>query len=172
MKLAIIAILFASVTSCTLDGCDHPDCGSCGGSCCSLSITIPEDTTSVMNALNTSITSGGPDGLYTPSTTAEGTLTFADLRPYGKPIDYIGQAIHTTINGMYNDTVNFSLAPTDNNGTVVAAFSISQIAGAYCDDGQNYWNILQLVQGVKWDSGDLDVESQVAHVDDSCPDPS
>ena len=173
MKLSMVSLLalLGFSAACTLDGCDHPDCGSCGNACCKLSITVPEDTESVMNKLNGSIVSGGPDGLYTPMMTAEGTLTFGDLRPFGKPIDFIGQAVHTTINGMYNDTVNFSLAPKADNGTEIAAFSISQIAGAYCDDGQNYWNILQLVQGVKWEGGDLE-EDQVAHVDGSCPEPS
>ncbi|GMI10927.1 hypothetical protein TrVE_jg5872 [Triparma verrucosa] len=174
MKTALVmllAMLTSSAFACTLDGCDHPDCGSCGGACCKLSITIPESTESVMNKLNASIVAGGPDGLYTPMMTAEGTLTFGDLRPYGKPIDFIGQAVHTTINGVYNDTVNFSLAPVSENETEVMAFSISQIAGAYCDDGQNYLNILQLVEGVKWDGGELDLD-QVSHLDGSCPDPA
>jgi hypothetical protein len=45
-----------------------------------------------MNKLNATIGAKGPDGLYTPMPTAEGTLTFGDLRPFDKPVDFIGQA--------------------------------------------------------------------------------
>ncbi|GMH48505.1 hypothetical protein TL16_g00304 [Triparma laevis f. inornata] len=173
MKAALILLsaLLTAANACTLDGCDHPDCGGCGGACCKLAITINESTESVMNKLNASIASGGPDGLYTGMMTAEGTLTFGDLRAYDKQIDFIGQAEHLTINGLYTDTVNFALAPLSDTSTEVKAFSISQIAGAYCDDGQNYLNILQLVQGVKWVDGDLELD-QVSHLDDSCPEPT
>ena len=169
--------IISSCEGCTLDGCDHPDCGSCGNSCCSLLITVKESTESVMNQLNKSITEGGPDNLYIPMMTAGGTLTFSDLRQYGLGADFNGQAVHTTLNGKYNDTVNLSLSPTtildknnnNINATVIAAFSISEIGGAYCDSGQNYWNILQLVQGIQWESGTLDVDQQVEHVGNSCP---
>ena len=169
--------IISSCEGCTLDGCDHPDCGSCGNSCCSLLITVKESTESVMNQLNKSITEGGPDNLYIPMMTAGGTLTFSDLRQYGLGADFNGQAVHTTLNGKYNDTVNLSLSPTtildknnnNINATVIAAFSISEIGGAYCDSGQNYWNILQLVQGIQWESGTLNVDQQVEHVGNSCP---
>ncbi len=127
-----------------------------------------------MSKLKTSIEKKGPDGLYIPMMTAEGTLTFGDLRQYSKPVDFIGQAWHTTINGMYNDTINFSLAnevlsPTA-NGTRISAFSISQLAGSYCDAGQNHWNIVQLISGVEWEG--LETEDLTfEHVGDSCPDP-
>ncbi|OEU14361.1 hypothetical protein FRACYDRAFT_240901 [Fragilariopsis cylindrus CCMP1102] len=177
VQAVVYLLLLSSCEGCTLDGCDHPDCGSCGNSCCSLLITVKESTESVMNQLNKSITEGGPDNLYIPMMTAGGTLTFSDLRQYGLGADFNGQAVHTTLNGKYNDTVNFSLSPTtildknnnNINATVIAAFSISEIAGAYCDSGQNYWNILQLVQGIQWESGTLDVDQQVEHVGNSCP---
>mmetsp|Transcript_8424 Transcript_8424/g.9801 ORF Transcript_8424/g.9801 Transcript_8424/m.9801 type:complete len:252 (+) Transcript_8424:31-786(+) len=178
LLLLITTSLISSCGACTLEGCDHPDCGSCGNACCELEITVNgESTESVMNKLNNSITDGGPDNLYIPMMTASGTLTFSDLRQYGADADFLGQALHTTLNGKYNDTVNLSLSPTtilDNNNnsinaTVIAAFSISEIAGAYCDFGQNYWNILQLVQGIQWESGTLDVDQQVEHVGKSCP---
>jgi hypothetical protein len=142
--LAAVA-LAASSSACSLAGCDKPDSGSCGNACCSLTISIPMTTTEVMNSLNATITAGGPDGLYTPMMTAEGTLTFGDLKQFGAPVDFIGQAEHQTINGQYTDTVNFTLEPSaDGKSTTVNAFSISQIAGAFGDDGQNHWNIAQL----------------------------
>lgn len=130
--LSLLTIIF--VKGCTLEGCEYQDAGSCGSACCRLSISIlNETTTDVMNKLNNSITSGGPDFLYTPMMTAEGTLTFGDLRPYHPgEVDFIGQTVHTTINGLYNDTVNFLLKEAS-YGTEVYAFSISQTAGAYGD---------------------------------------
>mmetsp|Transcript_47892 Transcript_47892/g.54259 ORF Transcript_47892/g.54259 Transcript_47892/m.54259 type:complete len:358 (+) Transcript_47892:112-1185(+) len=165
------------VQACTLDGCDHPDCGSCGNACCSLLITVNESTEAVMHKLNQSITEeGGPDQLYLPMLTASGTMTFSDLRQYGAGADFLGQALHTTLNGKYNDTINFSLSPTTikkNNknmkkkkGTIISAFSISDIAGAYCDSGQNYWNILQLIEGIQWENDDTPL---IEHVGESCP---
>ena len=50
----------------------------------------------------------------------------------------------------YNDTLNFVIYPE--NGTIfssrLSSFSISQIATAYCDDGQNYKNLIQLIKGL------------------------
>ena len=46
----------------------------------------------MMNKMNSTIGMKGPDGLYIPMETAEGTLTFGDLRPFDKPVDFIGQA--------------------------------------------------------------------------------
>ena len=106
-----------------------------------------------MTKLKTLIeTGGGPDGLYHVSQTASGGQTFDDLRQYDIDADFIGQTTHTTINQMYNDTINFALAPTGDKGTVITGFSISQVGGAYCDSGQNHWNIVQLVKAINWDS--------------------
>ena len=143
--------------------CNHPDSGSCGNACCKVSFVLVESTVSVMNKLNQTITAGGPDGLYIPKMTAEGTLTFGDLRQYPGHPDFIGQAWHTTKNGLYNDTINLTLSPTDSTGesTRVLAFSTSQIAGAYGDDGQNYFNIVQLMQSI-W-------TAEATQEDSSCP---
>ena len=157
--------------SCPFDLCDVPDYGSCGNACCKLSLTVPLPTSDVMAAINSTLSSGGPDGLYEPQMTAEGTLGFGDLTPFGVGVDYIGQAYHTTANGMYTDTVNFNLAPTaDGMGTVVKAFSTSQIGGAYGDDGQNYYNIVSLLTEVDF-GGDKADEGDFVRVDESCPEP-
>jgi hypothetical protein len=127
------------------------DCGSCGNACCNVAIAVTESTAATMNKLNSSITLGGPDDAYAAQMTYEGTLGFADLRPYSKPVDFIGQAIHTTTgNSHFEDSVSFTIAPTASGGSVIQAFSLSLIAGAYCDDGQNYFNIMQLVDSIAW----------------------
>jgi hypothetical protein len=164
--LILVLVLTHCVLSCDNALCNHPDWGSCGNACCLLSFAINESTDSVMQKLNSTIVSGGPDGLYIPKMTAEGTLTFADLRVYHPPgnPDFIGQAWHTTKNGLYNDTINFTLTPTGSGSTRLVAFSISQIAGAYGDDGQNYFNIVQLLNSVY--SGSDAVATQESS---SCP---
>jgi hypothetical protein len=157
---ALAATLTIALTSaCDLEGCDQPDCGSCGGACCKLEIAIPgESTTQVMVKLKTLMESGGPDGLYTPQMTDGGTMSFGDLRGCDTcDADYIGQVQHTTINLMYNDTINFAIsADSEATGSVVTGFSISQTAGSYCDSGQNHWNIVQLIKGVEWE-GEIEV---------------
>ena len=45
------------------------------------------------------------EGRYQLSMTAEGTLGYADLRPYNTSIDFIGQAIHTTYAPYYYNDV-------------------------------------------------------------------
>lgn len=40
-----------------------------------------------------------------PQITADGLLTFRDLRPKDLPVDFLGQAIHETANLQYNDTM-------------------------------------------------------------------
>mmetsp|Transcript_17424 Transcript_17424/g.31795 ORF Transcript_17424/g.31795 Transcript_17424/m.31795 type:complete len:174 (+) Transcript_17424:34-555(+) len=148
--------------------CNNLDCGSCGNACCKLMITVPgEDTQAVMTKLYDGF-NGGPDGHYALQMTAEGTLGFADLSPYNKSIDFIGQAVHTTLApNYYNDTINLSIAKTtDGKGSVIEAFSISQIAGAYCDDGQNYFNVMNVITSL-----DFDYYGGDAGFDGSCPQP-
>jgi len=148
---------------CTEVLCNHPDQGSCGNACCKLGFTLPFPTVDVMNKLNASVVAGGPDGLYTPQMTAEGTLTFGDLRAYPGHPDFIGQVWHTTKNGLYNDTINLTLTSADTGtSTQIKAFSISQIGGAFGDDGQNYFNIVQLINSL-W----TDVKAEP--LDSSCP---
>ena len=108
----------------------------------------------------------GPDGLYTPMMTAEGTLTFGDLREFGAPVDFIGQAWHTTLNGVYNDTINFTIEDMGDNVTHVKAFSISQIGGAYGDAGQNFWNIKQVFDNIHFENN-----IKFVHNDGSCKGP-
>jgi hypothetical protein len=49
----------------------------------------------------------------------------------------------------YNDTLNFVIYNNDGYySTKLTAFSISQIGGAYCDDGKNYKNLKQLIRAL------------------------
>jgi len=79
---------------------------------------------------------------------------FGDLRPFHpKDVSFIGQAFHATKKQIYNDTMNFLIyAPTPqlpaNTTSTMLVHSISQIGGAYCDDGQNYKNIAVLLNSL------------------------
>lgn len=90
-----------------------------------------------------SLKSGGADGRY--RFTGE-----QDLRPYNLSdhSQFIMQGIHSTLVNHYNDTLNFLLISHDSKNTMVHAFSISQIATAYCDEGQNYKNLVGYVKGL------------------------
>lgn len=94
-------------------------------------------------ALVEKMKNSGPDGRYF-------FVDYTDLRPYNKSAHFISQGIHTTFKRQYNDTVNFVIKPVDSRNiqSKLTAFSISQIAGAYCDDGQNYKNLIALVKSL------------------------
>ena len=174
MKLSLSALVssllcISSSSACSFDDCKNVDHGSCGNACCKLDFVIhDENTVEVMNKMNATLVQGGHDGLYIPMPTYEGTLTFGDLREYHSEVDFIGQAWHTTVSKEFNDTLNFLLQSIDNGkSTHVTAFSISQIAGAYGDEGQNYYNLVSLMDSVSWKN-----EVQFKHADKSCPPPA
>jgi hypothetical protein len=97
--------------------------------------------------------------------TADGLLTFRDLRPKDIAVDFLGQAYHETANLQYNDTVDILLSPSaDSASTNVFAFSVSQIGGAWGDSGQNYFNIFQLFDSISWNTG-----YTLTQADQSCP---
>ena len=77
---------------------------------------------------------------------------FGDLRPYHPDtVSFIGQAYHTTQRHIYNDTLNFLIYapdPAKPSASRMRVFSISQIGGAYCDDGQNFKNIVVLLKSL------------------------
>merc|ERR1719510_1436738 len=148
--------------------CQNNDCGSCGGACCQLEFEVEEDTAATVMKLNASILGGGPDGSYVAQVTAEGPLGFGDLRPFKKPVDFIGQAHHTTSGPKhYMDSVAFTVARGANGaGSVVHGCSMSLIAGAFCDNGQNYKNLVMLMKGTSWRFG-----FTIRHLDSSCPVP-
>jgi hypothetical protein len=162
--ITLFGVFWGLSSACEFDECQNIDFGSCGNACCRLNVEIKGETTvDVMNKLNATIVGGGPDALYIPMQTA-GEFVFSDLRPYNITPDFLGQAWHTTVNGMYNDTVNMLLTPSDDGkSTSVFATSVSQIGGAYGDNGQNYYNIYQLFNSISWSSG-----YKLKNADSSC----
>ena len=144
----MLALLIASA-ACPPPDCDRPDYGSCGVACCKLLVHFPNlSSVALMQKLNTSLAMGGPDAHFTLMPTAESPYGFGDLRPYHPDAaSFIGQAWHLTEKATYNDTLNFLILKDSPNATM-RTFSISQIGGAYGDDGQNYKNIAVLLKSL------------------------
>jgi hypothetical protein len=95
-------------------------------------------------AIESSLKSGGADTRYR----FDGS---EDLTPYKEPsgASYLTQGAHSTLVHHYNDTLNFLiLAEHDTGYANVRAFSISRIWGAYCDEGQNYKNLVGFMKGL------------------------
>ena len=63
-------------------------------------------------------------------------------------VEYMLQGIHITLVNRYRDTLNFWIASKDldHRHSTVRAFSISNIGGAYCDEGQNYKNLVEFIK--------------------------
>lgn len=117
------------------------------------------------------MSNGGPDGRYALTITASGDFGFTRLRKLLELISYnyswggklpddsfLGQVYHSTgfpgiapntTTGPYRDTINWLVKKVADD-VVVRAFSISEIAGAYGDDGQNYKNIIQVNIRIAW----------------------
>jgi len=163
---------------------DVPDCanvdkGSCGNACCKLAFVVKEDPATAVQMLNKSLAGGGPDGLFTLQPTFEGTLGFADLRPFKQGVAFIGQVHHMTSGpSHFNDTIDFTIAPQEcageapcnAEGSIIRAFSLSLIAGAYGDNGQNYKNIALVMKNIAWKAPPA--FGADAHQDASCPPPA
>eukprot|EP00471_Norrisiella_sphaerica_P008144 CAMPEP_0184503826 /NCGR_PEP_ID=MMETSP0113_2-20130426/52114_1 /TAXON_ID=91329 /ORGANISM="Norrisiella sphaerica, Strain BC52" /LENGTH=195 /DNA_ID=CAMNT_0026893383 /DNA_START=117 /DNA_END=704 /DNA_ORIENTATION=- len=170
-SLVVLMLLYGGlgrVKACVAPDCDHPDKGSCGTACCKLSFTMADKSEyEVALAFNQSIINGGPDSRFYEVELAEGVRNVADLRPFNVGVSFIGQTVHTTAKRLYNDTINFTISRSEgNNGSYVKVFSISQIGGAYGDEGQNFKNIAVLMKSVFQILG---LDYNYTHVDDSCP---
>lgn len=155
IQVAIVALacLVVSASACVPPNCDHVDYGTCGNACCNVSFVASINSDAAARVLLKTLSNGGPDGRYKLSMTAEGTLGFANFTDYNMPINFLGQAIHHTKVHHYNDTINIAIAARNGNTSVyVTAFSISQIAGAYGDAGENFKEIISIFQasGVAW----------------------
>eukprot|EP00427_Karlodinium_veneficum_P021291 CAMPEP_0169119792 /NCGR_PEP_ID=MMETSP1015-20121227/31753_1 /TAXON_ID=342587 /ORGANISM="Karlodinium micrum, Strain CCMP2283" /LENGTH=198 /DNA_ID=CAMNT_0009182711 /DNA_START=44 /DNA_END=640 /DNA_ORIENTATION=+ len=157
--------------------CQNVDLGSCGNACCKLLFTVKEDPTPAMTKLNSSLAGGGLDGFYTLQRTAGGNLGFDDLSKFKLPnnVAFVGQVHHMTSGPMhFNDTIDFNIKPQqcesgvecEATGSIITAFSLSLIAGALGDNGQNYKNIVMAMKGAFGKTFDF------AHVDSSCPPPA
>ncbi|KAL1521298.1 hypothetical protein AB1Y20_020967 [Prymnesium parvum] len=152
-RLLLLSTGLLAAMACVPPDCDREDCGTCGVSCCSLTLSFPgTNVVDLMQMLNSSIAKGGPDTRFVLRPTAENPFGFGDLRPYHPDVVFfIGQAWHKTAKYTYTDTVNYLIyAPPKDapNSSKMKVHSISQIGGAYCDAGQNYKNIVVLVKSL------------------------
>jgi hypothetical protein len=167
MNLLLVVVLatIAVVLGCKENGCDtHLDFGSCGNACCRLYIKTKDTPEQVMAKMNSTLLGGGPDGQYSAATMAGGGAGFEDLRQYNVGVDFIGQSYHVTDNGVYTDTQNYLVYPVDDKSEMkskIVGFSISQIGGAFGDDGQNWFNLAQVF-------GSLYPDAPIDHADKSC----
>ena len=155
-----VLLLLPAVHACVPPDCDRPDFGTCGNACCKLLVQFSNvSSVSLMRSLNDSLASGGPDQRYTLLPTAESPYGFGDLRPYHpEAVSFIGQAEHLTSNHTYIDTLNFLLLKESANAAMLKAFSISRIGGAYGDDGQNFKNIVLLLNSLGLEYKELEFE--------------
>jgi len=163
-----------------VEDCQNVDVGTCGNACCTLIFAVQEAPEVAMKLINNSLADGGPDGYYTLQMTAEGTLGFGDLRPFKVPSgqQFIGQAHHEASGPKhYNDTVNFNIRPQqcshgqecNGQGSIIVAFSTSQIGGALGDNGQNYKNIVMGMKAAKWKE---DITKNLGFVGNACSPPA
>jgi len=145
--LALVGIAL----SCVPPDCDRPDFGTCGNACCSLLVHFPNTSSvALMQALNSTLAQGGPDGRFHLMSTFETAPYpgFADLRPFHpEQVSFLGQAWHATQKLTFNDTLNLLILKESPHATL-RAFSTSQIGGAYGDGGQNYKNIAVLLKSL------------------------
>ena len=148
----LYGLLMVLSLGCNPPDCDREDCGSCGNACCNMLYYFDISVDKLLSEMQSLFDRGenGPDGRYFEQPMAEGGKGFADLTPYNLSVSYIGQVFHETASGKYNDTVDMTFATdSDTNGSWLKIFSISQIGGAWCDDGQNYKNVVTLVKALK-----------------------
>mmetsp|Transcript_6590 Transcript_6590/g.8368 ORF Transcript_6590/g.8368 Transcript_6590/m.8368 type:complete len:208 (+) Transcript_6590:240-863(+) len=128
----------------------YVDHGTCGNACCKMVYKFKYDDVTTLKAIKKVLSSGGPDGNYSPRPMNDGNVGYSDYRKYHGDVSFMGKFNHMTTGPKhYNDTIYFSIKPlvstsadNENTGCTVEAFSISLIGGAYGDgDAQNYMNI-------------------------------
>merc|ERR1711862_523054 len=131
---------------------------------------VKGNTDAVKDALNSTLSDGGPDGYYELQMTDEGTLGFGDLKQFGSPMgaDWIGQVSHTTSGPKhYADTINFNIKKVSDDVSLVRAHSTSGVGGAFGDNGQNYKNIVMAMKaafGGKFKNKAVDASCPAASV--------
>ncbi|XP_077992359.1 uncharacterized protein LOC144446466 [Glandiceps talaboti] len=130
--------------SCQPPDCDRPDCGTCGNACCTLDFYFEKQPEDMYTSIVTNLQEGGPDGRYS-------FVAGSDLRKYNVSAQFLLQGQHMTLVHQYIDTMNMAFYYGDDGkrmGTLLHAFSISNIAGALCDAGQNYKNLVGFVKAL------------------------
>jgi len=128
--------------------CDREDMGSCGNACCTLEAATTLAPEGVYKSLVTFLKQGG-DGAYKY---VSGVMPFNehpadDLRKFNMTYKFIVQGVHTTSIRKYNDTMNFNIR-VSSGSTILRGFSVSDIAGALGDGGQNYKSLVYLFDAI------------------------
>eukprot|EP01084_Bolivina_argentea_P174044 301475_1 len=141
--LLLITFLLELSIACQPPDCQNVDCGTCVEACCKLQFNITgANAASLAKQIEESLKSGGPDSSY----------SYWGTVPNQGPLTYVVQGLHSTATMKYNDTLNFGVMQGGANSCAVQAFSHSQdfIVGdfAYCDEGQNYKNLVQLIKSL------------------------
>mmetsp|Transcript_33003 Transcript_33003/g.53838 ORF Transcript_33003/g.53838 Transcript_33003/m.53838 type:complete len:198 (-) Transcript_33003:168-761(-) len=171
----LVALIVATLLHCGLaagdpDKCDpltcpNTDCGSCGGSaCCKLQLWFKGgETEDIAQKLAESMKKG-VDGTYELVETYVGDLGMSDLRArtdQDEDSDFVGQMLrYPDLSSEDSHSVSFSLQ-SRYGGVMLNVFSASSKAGAYCDKGQNYKNIVEFVDS-------LSEDYTLTHTDLSC----
>lgn len=132
-----------------------PDClndmGSCGNACCAAEFKSEKSAATLFDEITSYLKESGSDGLFGSNGGAAGLS--------GLPGGWtaIFQGTHTTFTKRYVDTLNFALRPNlaVDSGSVVRVFSISDIAGALGDMGQNRRTVSLMASDL--DLGDMQV---------------
>eukprot|EP00392_Amoebophrya_sp_AT5.2_P007594 g7609.t1 len=155
--------------SCPLiSNCDCPDWGSCGNACCFMSFAfLGYAPSQVEKALFQKLaTENGPDGAYYLQTLDGGHYGFTGFSGFHPPAKHetdgaLSRLEHKKVVVRYNDTMNFLLYEAtekyakevgERGGrvvTVLRATSTSEVGGAFGDSGQNYYNIVTLLDAIK-----------------------
>jgi len=110
------------------------DMASCGNACCAAEFSVDLKPQEVFDSITSYLKSGGSDGLFTFVGGAAG-LEIAS--PDGAWTATF-QGKHQTFVKKYNDTLDFAIRAGLEKGSTVRIFSISDIAGALGDMGQNH----------------------------------
>jgi len=154
----------AAAGTCGLEPTTDPDCarhdmGSCGTACCGLRVSFQSTSTQLGQAISAQLARHGPDGAFTPAKTWGPwfKLDAGGCRDFTASTEttdqYLCQAAHATSGSFhFRDTVNIKIGATSPKGTtVVQFFSLSEIAGALGDAGQNFKNHMMIVRALEAD---------------------
>mmetsp|Transcript_60257 Transcript_60257/g.111739 ORF Transcript_60257/g.111739 Transcript_60257/m.111739 type:complete len:269 (-) Transcript_60257:64-870(-) len=127
------------------EDCTMKDMGSCGNACCSMEFTTEFLPVEAASSLKSYLAKGGMDGLF--RFTGE-----SDLSAFSIGWTWISQGTHTTYKERYIDTLDFNFRPDADGSTIVRAFSISDVAGALGDMGQNHRTLKIISDDLNWKS--------------------
>jgi hypothetical protein len=156
MRASWLLLAFGTSTTfaCVAPDCDRVDSGTCVNACCRLGWSVPFPPKIAVSMVAAALAANGPDGRYY---SVEGNA----VQPWNSATTWVVQGIHTTMKHIYNDTLNIAAEVVSGGDptagpSIVHTFSHSQdfIGGnfAYGDYGQNYKNIVVLMQSVFGDA--------------------